>query len=240
MFEEQIAKTGTETQETRRLLPIDIQFFASDGAGDNGGAGDGAEGGEGADNNTGGEKGNETSLSTEALEKLIQSKVDKATAKLGKEKADLQKELDKMKREKLTDDEVKKLELADKEKAIAEKEQALLEKENRLFATKAIKEIGLDDGSPESLKLLDFVMDKDEAGITAKAKAFKELVDRFVKAEVDKTFKSKGRNPNGGGGNNDEGGSNSDNSIAAKLGEQTAAMNKASNDILKHYYGGDK
>ena len=104
----------------------------------------------------------------------------------------------------------------------------------------AIKEIGLDDGSPESLKLLDFVMDKDEAGITAKAKAFKELVDRFVKAEVDKTFKSKGRNPNGGGGNNDEGGSNSDNSIAAKLGEQTAAINKASNDILKHYYGGDK
>lgn len=228
---------GAETQETRSILTPNIQLFASDGASDNGGT-DEANGSEEAGNEAGEGKNNESPLSTEALDKLIQSRVDKITADLGKKNANLQRELDKMKKDKLTDEEVKKLELADKEKAIAEKEQALLDKENRLFAMKAIKEIGLDDGSPESLELLDFVIDKDETGITAKAKAFKGLVDRLVSAEVEKTFKSKGRNPSGGTSN--ESGANNENNIAAQLGAQKAAMNKASNDILKHYYGGEK
>ena len=141
----------------------------------------------------------------EKLEKLIQAKVDRLTARLGKEKADLQKEVDKLKREKLSDEEIKQLEISEKEKALAERERALLDKENRLYAIKAIKAAQLDDGSDKSLELVDFVMSDDTETIDKRVKAFGDLVRKFVTAEVDKKFKSNGRTPNtgsSGGGNN--------------------------------------
>lgn len=177
-----------------------------------------------------------SALTTEAIEKLVQSRVDKITAELGKKNSTLQKELDKIKREKLSEDEIKKLEIADKEKALTEKEQALLERENRLYAIKAIKEIGLDDGSQNSLDLVDFVMGQDEETIEKRVKAFKSLVDRFVTAKVDQTFKANGRVPNGaksGGGTEQQ-----ETNIAAVLGKKAAEQQKQANDILKHYYGG--
>lgn len=141
----------------------------------------------------------------EKLEKLIQAKVDRLTARLGKEKADLQKEVDKLKREKLSDEEIKQLEISEKEKALAERERALLDKENRLYAIKAIKAAQLDDGSDKSLELVDFVMSDDTETIDKRVKAFGDLVRKFVTSEVDKKFKSNGRTPNtgsSGGGNN--------------------------------------
>lgn len=141
----------------------------------------------------------------EKLEKLIQAKVDRLTARLGKEKADLQKEVDKLKREKLSDEEIKQLEISEKEKALAERERALLDKENRLYAIKAIKAAQLDDGSDKSLELVDFVMSDDTETIDKRVKAFGDLVRKLVTAEVDKKFKSNGRIPNtgsSGGGNN--------------------------------------
>ena len=141
----------------------------------------------------------------EKLEKLIQAKVDRLTARLGKEKAELQKEVDKLKREKLSDEEIKQLEISEKEKALAERERALLDKENRLYAIKAIKAAQLDDGSDKSLELVDFVMSDDTETIDKRVKAFGDLVRKFVTAEVDKKFKSNGRTPNtgsSGGGNN--------------------------------------
>lgn len=142
----------------------------------------------------------------EKLEKLIQAKVDRLTARLGKEKAELQKEVDKLKREKLSDEEIKQLEISEKEKALAERERALLDKENRLYAIKAIKAAQLDDGSDKSLELVDFVMSDDTETIDKRVKAFGDLVRKFVTAEVDKKFKSNGRTPNtgsnSGSGNN--------------------------------------
>ena len=141
----------------------------------------------------------------EKLEKLIQAKVDRLTARLGKEKAELQKEVDKLKREKLSDEEIKQLEISEKEKALAERERALLDKENRLYAIKAIKAAQLDDGSDKSLELVDFVMSDDTETIDKRVKAFGDLVRKFVTSEVDKKFKSNGRTPNtgsSGGGNN--------------------------------------
>lgn len=141
----------------------------------------------------------------EKLEKLIQAKVDRLTARLGKEKAELQKEVDKLKREKLSDEEIKQLEISEKEKALAEREQVLLDRENRLYAIKAIKAAQLDDGSDKSLELVDFVMSNDTETIDKRVKAFGDLVRKFVTAEVDKKFKSNGRTPNtgsSGGGNN--------------------------------------
>lgn len=141
------------------------------------------------------------SINEEQLEKMIQSKVDKITSKLGKEKADLQKQLEKLKKERLSADEIKQMELSEKTKEIEERELRLKEQENRLYAIKAIKAAGLDDGSDKSLALVDFVLGGDEADIDEKVKAFSALVKSFVKTEVDKTFKSNGREPaNGSGG----------------------------------------
>lgn len=135
-------------------------------------------------------------IDDEKLEKLIQAKVDKITSKLGKEKADLQKQVDKLKKEKLTEDEIKQLELSEKEQAIAERERALLEKENRLYAIKAIKAAGLDDGSDKSLELVEFVLGDDTTQIDERVKAFGALVKKFAQSEIDRTFKENGRNPN--------------------------------------------
>lgn len=170
----------------------------------------------------------------EKLEKLIQAKVDRITSKLGREKAELQKELDKLKKEKLTDEEIKQLEISEKEKTLAEREQALLEKENRLYAIKAIKSAGLDDGSDKSLELVDFVMSNDVEVIDKRIKVFGELVKRFVKSEVEKTFKTNGRTPKG----SSQQGSESKVSIAEQLGKTRAEQEKKSNDILQHYLGG--
>lgn len=133
------------------------------------------------------------------LERLVQAKVDKITSKLGKEKAELQKKYDQLKKEKLTADEIKKEELSDKEEEIEKRERAILEKENRLYAIKAIKSAGLDDGSDKALELVEFVLNDDTDVIDSRVKAFGELVKKFAKAEVDKTFKDNGRNPNAGG-----------------------------------------
>ena len=133
------------------------------------------------------------------IEKLVQAKVDKITAKLGKEKSDLQKKLEKLKKEHLTDDQLKQDELNEKEKAIADREKALLEKENRLYAIKKIKAEGLDDGSDKSLELVDFVLSDDTDVIDSRVKAFSELVKKFVTDRVKKTFEDNGRNPNAGG-----------------------------------------
>ena len=178
-----------------------------------------------------------SALDMEAIDKLVQSRVDKITAELGKKNATLQKELDKIKREKLTDDEIRKLEMADKEKALSEKEQVLLDRENRLFAIKAMKEIGLDDGGKNSFDLVDFVMAGDEETITERVKAFKGLVDRFVNEKVEQTFKANGRVPNGGGKANTE---TKENTFAAEIGKRAAETAKKSNEILNYYYGGKK
>lgn len=137
--------------------------------------------------------------STDDLEVLVQKAVDRATNKLGNENKSLRERLEKLQREKLTEEERKQIELQEKETAIAERERAIKASENRLYAIKAIKSAELDDGSSNALDLIDFVMGEDEAAIDSKVKAFSELVKRFVKAEVDKTFRDNGRNPAKGG-----------------------------------------
>lgn len=132
------------------------------------------------------------------LDKIIQARVDKEMAAERKKTAEYKKKLDRLQREKLTDEELKKIELENKENEIAEREKAIADKENRLFAVKAIKEAGLDDGSDTALSLVDFVMGTDETEITSKVKAFKELFDKTVTAEVNKRFKEAGYTPKKG------------------------------------------
>lgn len=134
------------------------------------------------------------------IEKLVQKAVDRATNKLGNENKKLRQQLEALKKSKLTDAEAAELERQEREEALAERERALQEKENRLYAIKAIKKAGLDDGSDNALELIDFVLGADETAIDEKVKAFGALVKKFVKAEVDKTFKQHGRNPEQGSG----------------------------------------
>lgn len=132
------------------------------------------------------------------IEKLIQSRVDKQMAAERKKNADLEKKLKNLQQSVLTDDELKKAEMEEKERAIAEREKALADKENRLYAVKALKEAGLDDGSDISLALVDFVMGEDETEIDGKVKSFKELFNKAVEAEVNKRFKDNGYTPKKG------------------------------------------
>lgn len=197
----------------------------------------GADNSNTADNNNGSASTSNGSnnSNTADLDKLVQARADKLTAEMGKKNAALQKELDKLKKERMTADEVKQLEMEEKEKALAEREKMLADKENRLLAIKAIKAAGLDDGSDKSLELVDFVIAENEEAINNRVKAFGDLVKRFVSAEVDKTFKKNGRNPNSG--SNSDGDDKSKNTFAEKLGKARAEKQKQSNDILKLYSG---
>lgn len=207
----------------------------------NAGAGTENAGAAGAENNAANEnaaQGNEkqdNGILSDEVKKHIQSEIDKGLAEERKKNANLQKENEKLKKEQMTAEELKKYEAEKREKELTERDIALTERENKLFAIEAIKEIGLDDGSKQSLDLVDFVMAADQSTITERAKAFKALVDRFVEAKVNETFKANGRVPNGGNSNNGE--TKKDN-IALQLGKQAAETAKKSNEILKHYYGG--
>lgn len=139
--------------------------------------------------------------SNDDLEMLVQRAVDRATNKLGNENKALKERLEKLQNEKLTDEERRQLEIKERERALEEKERAVKQSENRLYALKAIKQAKLDDGSADSMELIDFVMGEDEEEINAKVKSFSALVNRFVKAQVDETFKNNGRNPDKGNDN---------------------------------------
>ena len=170
-----------------------------------------------------------------SIEELIQKAVDRATNKLGNDNKKLRESLTKLQKEKLSADELKAVELQEKEAEINEREAKLQEKINREFALKAIKDAGLDDGGSNSLKLIDFVVCDTEDATLERVKAFNELVNTFVKAEVDKTFKTNGRNPNGLSNTTD---SKDTSSVAEQLGKIRAETVQKSNDILKHYLGG--
>lgn len=139
------------------------------------------------------------------MEKKIQSAVDRAVHKYANENKGLKEELEKLRKEKLTAAELKALEDEEKEKNLADREAAVKAAENKLYAVKAIKKAGLDDGSETALDILALVNAGDTESIDSNIKALKALVDKMVKAEVEKTFKSNGRNPEkGAGGGSDD------------------------------------
>ena len=132
------------------------------------------------------------------LEKKIQQAVDRATNKLGNDNKKLREELETLRKEKLTAAELKALEDEEKEKDLAEREAAVKAAENKLYAVKAIKKAGLDDGSETALEILALVSGDNEEIIDCNIKALKSLVDKLVKLEVEKTFKGNGRKPEKG------------------------------------------
>ena len=55
--------------------------------------------------------------------------------------------------------------MGSKEKALADREAAVKEAENKMYAVKAIKKVGLDDGSETALDILALVNAGDEETI---------------------------------------------------------------------------
>lgn len=172
------------------------------------------------------------------LESLIQSAVDRATNKLGNENKQLRKQLEALQKEKLSDDEIKDLELKEREKTLADRDKALTEKENRWIAMKAIKEAGLDDGSDAALAIVDFVMAEDEEGIKERVKAFDTLVKRIVESQVKAVFKANGRTP--GVGTDTASNAGGEHDYATRNGKNAAAVNQKSRSILDSYGLGGK
>ena len=187
-----------------------------------------------------GESKESTPLTAEAIEKIVQSRVDKITAQLGKEKAEAVAELEKMKKDKMSADELQKYELKKEKDALAAREKEITDKGNRITAINELTKAELYDGSETANTLLNMIVTgvKDESEIIANVKAFKSVVDKLVAAQVDKTFKANGRIPNGG--DKTEAGTNKNLSIAEKLGKEAAANAEKSNKILNYYYGGNK
>lgn len=214
----------------RAMLRLNLQFFGDDGAGGNAGGAEptGGEGGAGAPAEP---NGNDD----DRIAKIVQSQVDRLMAPERKKNADLQKQIDKLLKEKMSAEEIKKLEDEEREKTLAEREAALTQKTNLIYAQQAVTKAGFGD---DLEAVVDFVMGDSEAKTEERVKAFKTLVDKLVAAQVDKTFKANGRTPQGGAGG-DQGGK-PENAIAEKLGKARAAQTKQSNDILNHYIGGNK
>lgn len=137
------------------------------------------------------------------LEKMVQAAVDRATNKIGNENKKLKEQLEAERKKNLSADELKQVEFQEKEQELAQKEQEIKDKENRMYAIKALKKAELDDGSEETLDLVEFVLGENETAIDMKVKALQKFAQRVAKNTTDGIYKSNGRTPgkgNAGGG----------------------------------------
>lgn len=132
------------------------------------------------------------------IAKAVQAAVDRATNKLGNENKRLKDQLEAERKKNLSADELKQVELQEKEQELAQKEQEIREKENRMYAIKALKKAELDDGSEETLDLVEFVLGEDETAIDLKVKALQKFAQRVAKNTTDGIYKANGRTPGKG------------------------------------------
>lgn len=132
------------------------------------------------------------------LEKMIQAAVDRATNKLGNENKLLKDKLEKTRKEKLSADELKQVELQEKEAELARQQAEIQTEKNRMYAIKALKKAELDDGSEDTLDLVEFVLCEDETDIDVKVKALQKFAQRIAKNTTDGIYKANGRTPGRG------------------------------------------
>ena len=184
------------------------------------------------------EDGSKSGELPENIQALIQSAVDRATNKLGNENKSLRQQLEAMRKEHLTADQTKALELEEQKRLLDERDKAIKEKELRLFTIQAIKDAGLDDGGDTS-DLVSVLLGADEESITANARSFKALLDKSVESQVKQRFQQSGRDMKKGGSTDteesDDGGQED---VAVRLAKATAANNKATQSIISQYTGG--
>lgn len=138
------------------------------------------------------------------IAKAVQSAVDRATNKLGNENKLLKDKLEKTRKEKMTAEELRQVELQEKEDELARQQAEIQMEKNRMHAIKALKKAGLDDGSEETLDLVEFVLGEDEAAIDIKVKALQKFAQRVAKNTTDGIYKANGRTPGKGNAGGDK------------------------------------
>ena len=170
---------------------------------------------------------------------ISQRAYDRAANKFGNEVKKLREENERLKKASMNEAELRQHEADEREKELADRERKLADRENRLFAIKAIKEAGLDDGSGDALAIVDFVMADTEDGITERIKAFNSLVTGIVQKKVDAVFKTNGRTPGVGSDTASNAGGQYE-SVASRMGKSTAAANQKAQDTRNYYVNGGK
>lgn len=139
----------------------------------------------------------------ETIEKLLQSKLDKALAQERKEKAqekktnaELKKQLERLQKKMMTDEEAKQLEFEEQQKELEEQRKELTLEKNKMYAVKALKKAEISD-TEETLALMErlVVSCADETDIDDLVTMLKDWHEKSVKAEVDKRFKANGYTP---------------------------------------------
>lgn len=139
----------------------------------------------------------------ETIEKLLQSKLDKALAQERKEKAqekktnaELKKQIERLQKKMMTDEEAKQLEFEEQQKELEEQRRELTLEKNKMYAVKALKKAEISD-TEETLALMErlVVSCADETDIDDLVTMLKDWHEKSVKAEVDKRFKANGYTP---------------------------------------------
>ena len=174
-----------------------------------------------------------------SLERLIQSAVDRATQKLGTKNKQLESQIQQLQTLNMTEAEKHEHEISAREKALKDGEAALKTEQNKLYAMGAIKKAGLDDGSADSIALIDLVMADDEKGIDEKVKSLGALVTSLVQKEINRTFVQNGRSP-GRGDTGSQEDPNKKTELGTKLGRKTAEADKRTRSVLDYYKTGGK
>lgn len=134
-----------------------------------------------------------------AIQKMLQSERDRAANKVGNDKKGeiegLKKQLEDLKKTKLTEDERKKFEQEQQQKEFEQQKRDFAEMQNKYTASQALQKAGLESGDD----VVNLVLGTDTDATKKNVEALAALVDRLVKAEVEKRFKESGRDPDKGG-----------------------------------------
>lgn len=133
-------------------------------------------------------------LTLEEVQRMIQSETDKVRTDYAKQLKDKQTELEKLQREKLTDEQKAALDLENAKKDIQDRETALLKREVELHAVDAIGKKGL----PSNFR--EFLLGANVEETDKRIDTFALAWDASVKEAVEKRFKDSGTDPNKGGG----------------------------------------
>ena len=219
---------------SERLLRLGLQFFADGGEGSPAaGTGDAtATTGDNAATTEPAAQTANTGLSSEEIQKMIQSAVDKQSASLGKTISDLKKENAELKKQNMTAEQIQQ---ADKEEFERQKAEVELGK-RQIYAHRVAAAAGYGDNADA---VVDIILGDTDEKTDERLKNFKAIIDKLVGETVKKTFKENGRVPNGGNAGGEDKEKDTKSAFAAELGKKKAEQQKQSNDILKHYYGGN-
>lgn len=177
----------------RNLLPLNLQFFAEDPAGDAAGPA-GADGTDAADAaGVAGGDGQDTVDLAEGKEAVREGKSGTGDSQSGDPAVDVQKLVqEEMKKAAMSPEERAKYEADEREKTLKEREDAISLRERTADA----KELLAENGLPVSFT--EMVIGKDKAATEENVKAFKSQYDTAVQAQVEKRLS--GRTPDAGSG----------------------------------------